>query len=94
MPRPKKGEALSDTPRAKKERKERTIRIETEAASMAETTGDPEHSTEIIGVVDTPANEPELDVYTCGNCQAIVDLGNPACGVCEMEFNWEGLNVD
>ena len=97
MPRPKKGEPLSQTPRAIRERENRRqlkmSRSATQELELPEPApvGSSLTSSEPIGVMETEYTTAEVDVYECGNCKATIDYGQEKCPICEQYLSYEEI---
>ena len=97
MPRPKKGEPLSQTPRAIRERETRR-QSNMRNSSIAEidlpeplSVDSSLTSSEPIGVMESEVTALDVDTYSCGNCQASIDWGQEKCTVCEQVLSFEEI---
>ena len=97
MPRPKKGEPLSQTPRAIRERETRKqSRMRKSSIEEIELPEPPPldsalMSREPIGVIESEITAPDVDVYQCGNCQASIDWGQEKCSICEQFLSYDAI---
>ena len=97
MPRPKKGEPLSQTPRAIRERETRRQSSMRNSSIREIELPEPPPvdssltSSEPIGVMESDFTAPDVDIYQCGNCQASIDWGQEKCSICEQILSYEEI---